>query len=71
MLPSGTKARVSDRQPGKERPGHLCSRGAAMDDVAGGCKGVVMSWFLRASCVVIVALGLYVLWQVAVNHTLP
>jgi len=30
-----------------------------------------MSWFLRASCVVIVALGLYVLWQVAVNHTLP
>jgi hypothetical protein len=34
-------------------------------------KESIMSWFLRASCAVIVALGLYVLWQVAVTHTLP
>jgi hypothetical protein len=30
-----------------------------------------MGWFLRVSCFVICAFGLYVMWQIVVNHIWP
>jgi hypothetical protein len=30
-----------------------------------------MGWFLRLSCVVISAFGVYVLWQIVVNRAWP